>query len=133
MTYQPTKMRAPLNAKALGLLLWSSVVQYGCDESGPRVYTAQRFSPEVACLEAYAPLGLVEAKDLGALCEPVCLSQDVELFVSSVCPPYPTEASLEAADAEGCAAALAAPSCDDLEPTELVDAAVLDAADAAAP
>jgi hypothetical protein len=90
----------------------------GCDESGPRVFTAQRYRADLACLETYAPLGLVEAEDVGALCEPVCLSEDEELFISTVCPPYPAEASVEPADSEGCAAALAAPSCDEAEPVD---------------
>ena len=87
----------------------------GCDEGGPRVYTAQRHSLESDCLETYAPIGLVEAETVSSLCEPVCLLLGEDLYVSAVCPPYPAETSLEPEDSEGCAAALAAPSCDDLE------------------
>jgi hypothetical protein len=103
----------------------------GCEEFGPHVYTAQRYRPDLGCLETYAPLGLVEAKDLGASCAPVCLSRDEELFVSTICPPYP--ATVEASDSEACAAALAAPSCDDLEGEDPSDAgsADPDSADAA--
>jgi hypothetical protein len=114
-------------AGALALLLVFASAASSCDESGPRVFTAQHYRPDLGCLETYAPLGLVEAEDTGSLCEPACLSQDQELFVSTVCPPYPSAAAVEPADREGCAPALAAPSCDD---TEAADAA---AADAAAP
>jgi hypothetical protein len=100
---------------ASALILVCAGALGGCDESGPRVFTAQRYRPDLACLEIYAPLGLVEAEDVGALCEPVCLAQDEELFVSTVCPPYPAAASVEPSDNEACAAALAAPSCDDAE------------------
>lgn len=86
----------------------------GCDESGPRVYTAQRHSLEAGCLEAYTAIGLVEAEALSALCAPVCLSLGEDVYVSTLCPPYPGEASLEAADSKPCAAALDAPSCDEL-------------------
>lgn len=87
----------------------------GCDEAGPRVYTAQRHSLETGCLETYAPIGLVEAEAVSSLCEPVCLLLGEDLYVSAVCPPYPAETGVEPEDSEGCAAALAAPSCDALE------------------
>ena len=95
----------------------------GCDESGPRVYTAQRYSVDDGCLETYAPIGLVEAEAVSSQCPPVCLGLGEDLYVSTLCPPYPAEASIEPEDSEGCAAALAAPLCDDL----------LETPDAAAP
>lgn len=79
-----------------------------CDESGPRVYTARLYRPDLGCLEAYAPLGLVEGQALSSLCEPVCLVLGEELYVSTVCSPYPSEVSVEEPDAERCAAALTA-------------------------
>jgi hypothetical protein len=85
----------------------------GCDESGPRVFTAQHYRADLGCLETYAPLGLVEAGPVGALCAPVCLVQDEELYVSTVCPPYPATASLGEPASADCAPALAAALCDD--------------------
>jgi hypothetical protein len=108
-----------MSARMAAIALALAAAGSGCDESGPRVFTAQRFRAELACLEAYAPLGLVEAEDVGSLCDPVCLSQDEELFVTTVCPPYPAQATVDAPDSDDCAAALAAPAC---------DAAVADAA-----
>jgi hypothetical protein len=88
-----------------------------CDDFGPRVYTAQLFRADPGCLEAFTPIGLVQAQDLGSACDPVCLRLGDALYVSTVCAPYPAEASLEAAGAEDCAAALAAltaeASCED--------------------
>ena len=101
----------------LGITAWLGAITSGCDESGPRVYTAQRHAVEEGCLEAYAPIGLVEAEALSALCPPVCLSLGEDLYVSTLCPPYPTEASVEPDNSEGCSAALAAPSCDELVET----------------
>lgn len=107
-------------AAVLGAAAWLGLLAAGCDESGPRVYTAQRYAADDGCLETYAPIGLVEAEAVSALCAPVCLSLGEDLYVSTLCPPYPAEASVDPEDAEGCAAALAAPSCD--EPAETPDA-----------
>jgi hypothetical protein len=107
---RPPRTRAAL----LGGAVWLLALAPGCDESGPRVYTAQRHAVEDGCLEAYAPIGLVEAEVSSALCAPVCLSLGEDLYVSTLCPPYPAEASVEPDDSEGCSAALAAPSCDEL-------------------
>jgi len=101
-------------AALLGAAAGLSSLPLGCDEPGPRVYTAQRYAVDQACLEGYAPIGLVEAEALSALCPAVCLSLEDDLYVSTLCPPYPTEASVEPEDSAGCAAALAAASCDDL-------------------
>jgi hypothetical protein len=86
----------------------------GCDESGPRVYTAQPYRALLDCLDPYAPLSLVEARDVSSVCEAVCLRVGVSLYVSTVCAPYPGEAALVGLDDTECAAALAAPSCSGL-------------------
>jgi hypothetical protein len=84
-------------------------VSSGCEEAGPRVYTAQPYDASAGCLGEYAPLGLVQATELEATCTPVCLRVADELYTSSVCAPYPLEASVESgADSPGCRAALAA-------------------------
>jgi hypothetical protein len=60
------------------------------------------------CLGAYVPLGLVTAEELPATCDPVCLTRDGTLYVSTVCAPYPDEATLVSpADSTDCADALA--------------------------
>jgi hypothetical protein len=91
----------------LGLLGLLGLV--GCDESGPRVYTAMAYHADVGCLDAYAPLGLVQSVDLSATCDPVCLKVGGALYVSTVCAPYPSEAVVVAKeDSADCRAALAA-------------------------
>jgi len=121
----------------LGTLVGLSVA-LSCKESGPRVYTAQAYDVEVGCLETYAPLGLVEAEDVGAECDPVCLLLDDTVYVSTVCAPYPAETSLEdPAESPECVAALAAlvaeAYCDDLGVEEGVDEGVEEGVDASAP
>ena len=78
-----------------------------CSDSGPRIYTARLYR-RAGCLEPYAALGLVEASELAALCEPTCLRRDGGLYVSSVCAPYPARSSVEPPTSAECAAALAA-------------------------
>jgi hypothetical protein len=101
-------MMTPVNRFRLGLSL-VSLAGTSCNDPGPRVYTAQLYQPESACLEEYAPLGLVEAGDLPSTCAPVCLRVADELYVSTVCAPYPAQANRELARAsDECQAALAA-------------------------
>jgi hypothetical protein len=108
--------RPPALALAVALL-------GACSESGPRIYTARLYR-RAGCLEPYAALGLVRGRALGALCEPTCLRVDGELYVSSVCAPYPTRSSVEPPASTECAAALAAFAQD--VTCEASDAAVTD-------
>jgi hypothetical protein len=97
---------------ATSLFLWlGQSLLAGCDESGPRIYTAQPYRAFLGCLDPYTPLSLVEARDVDARCDPICLRLDSSLFVSTVCAPYPTETTLVPPEDETCAAALVAPSC----------------------
>lgn len=77
----------------------------GCDESGPRVYTAQPYSDEGGCVGDYVPVGLVYGGDLASTCDPVCFTLAGQLYVSTVCQPLPNDAVV-AADASDCPAAL---------------------------
>jgi hypothetical protein len=49
----------------------------------------------------------VEAADLGASCTPVCLLLGDDVYVSTVCPPYPSVAALtDPAKSSDCGVAL---------------------------
>ena len=111
----PERSRRHLAALVAAAALVSTA---GCDEAGPRVYTAQLYAVESGCLETYAPIGLVEAESVSSLCERVCLLLDEALYVSTVCPPYPAQAGVEPEDSPACAAARAAPACDDLQTSD---------------
>ena len=88
-----------LLALALGLL--------ACDASRPCVYTARLFHADKSCLDPYAPIGLVQADELGANCDPVCLERSGDVYVSTVCAPYPsTTQLLDPAESPECGAAL---------------------------
>jgi hypothetical protein len=88
-------------------LLASAMLLVACSESGPRVYTAQRYDT-AGCLEPYSAVGLVQSRELDSSCAPSCVRLDGELYVSSVCAPYPARSSLEPATTLECSAALAA-------------------------
>ncbi len=84
----------------------------GCDDGGPRVFTAQLYDAEADCLGTYTPIGRVEAEDFPGDCAPTCLRLDSELYLSTLCGPYPDTTTLEPPDSETCAAALAALSAE---------------------
>lgn len=90
-----------------------------CEEYGQRVYTARLYRVEAACLEPSVPIGVVQAAELRASCDPQCLSLDGELYVSVVCPPLPVRASTLGPEVPACALALAAhgarSTCDDAD------------------
>lgn len=127
-------LRSKIGHRCLGLLAFTALGAWACDGWGPRIYTAQAYDPDASCLAGYAPLGLVEADELGASCDPVCLRLDETLYISTVCPPYPSDALVEdARTSPDCALALglreAEVSCDAEEtPEEASDASTSDAA-----
>jgi hypothetical protein len=95
-------------AAALGIVV-------ACEEADVYVYTAQRYNADAACLEPYKPIEVVNGPG-GDLCAPSCLRVNGEIFVSRVCPPVPSNASLLRRDAPECQVALALEgSCDDEE------------------
>jgi hypothetical protein len=67
------------------------LVLFGCDASTPCIYTARLYHADANCLDAYEPIGLVDADELGAACPGVCLREaSGALYVSTLCPPYPS-------------------------------------------
>jgi len=123
-------VRSKIEHRCLGLLVFTALGVGACDGWGPRIYTAQAYDPEASCLASYAPIGLVEADELGALCAPVCLRLGDTLYLSTVCPPYPADTLVEDAESSpDCSLALglldAEVSCD---AEETPDASTGDAA-----
>jgi hypothetical protein len=86
------------------LMLFASIA---CDASGPLVYTAQPYSPEGGCVGDYVPVGVVQGTSLSGACPPACLTINGQLYVSTACPPFPSEA-VAASDSPDCPAALGA-------------------------
>ncbi len=85
----------------------------GCEDTPVYVYSAQHLDVAGNCLEAYAPLDRVEGSRTSSTCPPLCLRIEDELYISHVCPPFPTGAELLEPSDPDCAAALQAPSCDE--------------------
>jgi hypothetical protein len=106
-TYRRSKMGAgwmsSVRLAALGVAL------LGCDDFGPRIYSAHPYRAEAGCIERSIVLAVVRAGELPATCAPVCLSFDAELYVSTLCAPYPANAVVVTSEEEpACPAALAA-------------------------
>ena len=90
------------------LLLAEALGPLACREFGPRVYTAHPYRAAESCVAASVPIAIVQADDLPVTCAPVCLLLDETLYVSPVCEPYPSRATLlEPAFSADCASALA--------------------------
>ena len=101
-----TTSRRLSRAHGAGLFLLLSLVA-GCPDSGNRVYTAASYVAGSGCLQDYAPLGLVVAGDLPANCAPTCLSVGGQVYVSTVCPPFPAEATVLDTSTTDCQQAIA--------------------------
>ena len=97
--------RAPLALCTLALVAAAAFV--AClDEEARYVYTAQKYDPSLGCLEDYAPVEAVRGDGVGSFCPVTCLSANANVYLSTVCPPMPPNATaLDAASPE-CQAAL---------------------------
>lgn len=84
------------------------------------VYWAQQYDDANDCLKAYTPVETVTGGGTSSFCEPICLTVDDALFVSTICPPLPPIATQVDPKDPACIAALAAQkrggTCD--EPAE---------------
>ncbi|MGC4079510.1 MAG: hypothetical protein QM702_21210 [Rubrivivax sp.] len=79
-----------------------------CEDSRFYVYTAQRWNAEEGCLEEYGPIEVVSGAGVSAACPAACLRVGEDLYVSTLCPPLPDNATaVDAKDGE-CKDALAA-------------------------
>lgn len=75
------------------ILLLGSLLAVACDDVVPSVVTGRAYDPAAMCLDAYSPIGVVEAITLSSRCDPVCLAVGTVLYVTTVCGPYPVEAT----------------------------------------
>jgi hypothetical protein len=88
-------VRAWLCASALALA--------ACDDVNVHVYSGQLFVAQGQCLQPSTGLDLISGPATGNNCGPACLTETTPggpvVYVSTVCPPYPQGASIEAPDA----------------------------------
>jgi hypothetical protein len=111
--------RSASSACAVALLLAIGA----CEGSGARIYSARAYRADGDCLEPYSALGTVNASQLPATCDPVCLTLDAQLYVSVVCPPYPVLVTPLDGNDSACAMALLSlaegRSCEQAEPVDV--------------
>jgi hypothetical protein len=85
----------------------------GCDDFGPRIYSAHPYRAQEGCVERSIVIAVVHADELPATCAPVCLSFEGALYVSTLCAPYPARAAVIAPEEDPvCPAAIAALAAD---------------------
>ena len=95
-------------AMALGGSVLTTGGLASCISSDSYVYTAQKYDSTNDCVNAYAPVEVVNGSGASAKCPPVCLMVGSDVFVSTLCPPLPDIATAVDNDAGPCIAALAA-------------------------
>lgn len=88
-------------------VLLGSLLTAACNDVAPSVYTARAYEPDAMCLDDYVPIGLVDTDTLSSLCPPTCLDVGGSLYVSTVCAPFPTEATEAKPASPECVQALA--------------------------
>mgnify|MGYP001237919890 CR=1 FL=1 len=85
-----------------------------CEDPGVHVFSAQLYDTTGQCVApSSTALDVIGGAATGDNCAPACLVESSQVYVSTVCPPYPGGYSVEAADAatdasDPCTAALAA-------------------------
>lgn len=101
-------MRPRLAPHRLALLGAAVTIVVACSDAKLYVYTAQKWNATDRCLESYTPIETVEGEGADAFCPATCLSVGGDLFVSTVCPPLPDNATRVPASDPECRDALAA-------------------------
>ena len=91
-----------------------------CGDNRSHIYTGRLFEPARSCLDSAATIDVVDGTDPGSLCAKKCIATLAPgdggpraIYVSSMCPPYPTFSDTTGA-AIGCDQALAASERSDL-------------------
>jgi hypothetical protein len=104
------KVRLSIAAAVIAAALGLAVV-VSCDEVESYLYSAQKYDPANACVEAYAALEIVKGSDTSATCERTCFSYGGAIYVSNQCPPLPLSAEALEPDSGECLAAVDASVC----------------------
>ncbi|HEY3816533.1 MAG TPA: hypothetical protein VGL81_05145 [Polyangiaceae bacterium] len=74
-----------------------------CDEADVHILTAQLYDPSAACVGASDGVDVVNGPATGDSCSPTCLTiaegDANAVYVTTVCPPFPGDYSVEGEDA----------------------------------
>jgi hypothetical protein len=106
-----------------------------CDDANVHILSAEQYNPQYACIGPLAGVDVVQGASTGDNCAPTCLTATVPLqdggaqafvYVTTTCPPYPTDYTSEsAAQASGpsdlCTGAFAAYTADAACPPACTD------------
>jgi hypothetical protein len=89
----------------------TGLVLAACDEPNAHIFSGQQFEAQGQCLEAPTALDVIGGSGATLTCDPACLTQSSQVYVSTQCPPYPPQFAVETANSLGdasdpCAAAL---------------------------
>jgi hypothetical protein len=104
---------SPAARRVLGACAAATAV-CGCDNPSVHVYSGQLFDTQGQCvLPTSTALDVVSGAATGNSCSAACLVGSSQVYVSTVCPPYPAGYGVETQDAglaasDPCAAALTA-------------------------
>jgi hypothetical protein len=74
-----------------------------CDDVNVHILSGQLYEPQNACLEASTGIDVVQGGSTGENCSPQCINvtagDATSVYVTTTCPPFPGDYSVEAEDA----------------------------------
>jgi hypothetical protein len=74
-----------------------------CDDVNVHILSGQEYNPALACVGATAGVDVVQGASTGDNCDPTCLTAtqgtSTYTYVTTTCPPYPGDYTVEAQDA----------------------------------
>jgi hypothetical protein len=86
-----------------GVVLPAVLVVASCDEPNVHILTAQLYDPAGACVGQSDGVDVVQGPSTGDSCNPSCLTitsgSTTSVYVTSVCPPFPQDYTVEGEDA----------------------------------
>ena len=92
----------------------AAIAPVACDDVRGHIYAGRRYDPDRGCLEPPSSIDIVDGDDPGLGCARTCIEglpgdggEPPAVYVSTMCPPYPTLFDVTGKSLE-CAAALAA-------------------------
>ena len=86
-----------------GVVLPAVLVVASCDEPNVHILTGQLYDPAGACVGQSDGVDVVQGPSTGDSCNPSCLTvtsgSTTSVYVTTVCPPFPQDYTVEAEDA----------------------------------
>jgi len=86
-----------------GVVLPAVLVVASCDEPNVHILTAQLYDPAGACVGQSDGVDVVQGPSTGDACNPSCLTitsgSTTSVYVTTVCPPFPQDYTVEGEDA----------------------------------